>query len=317
MVIVDHDAGWPRRYRAERARVAEALGESAIDIEHIGSTAVPGLAAKPVVDMMVGMSGRAAADDALPRLAAIGYTDVSPGDGHPGWYYCIGSGAKPHDVHLHLVRHGGNFWERHLLFRDYLRGHPDTAAEYGRLKRRLAEQYGADRQGYCDAKTGFVRSVEVRARGLAVRPMTGDDVGPMFETFRRRGRERIRYQRYLLQQREGGRVVLVAAGPSGPVAGYCALVWRPRYEPFRAAGTPEVVDLNVIEEWQRKGVGTALVHEADRRARERGARVLGISVVRDPDYRAAAELYRRLGFAPDGRGPTPGDNELHLEKPLA
>ena len=74
------------------------------------------------------------------------------------------AGARTH--HLHMVEYGGDFWERHVLFRDYLRAHPEVARQYEELKRDLADRYGRDREGYTDAKTAFIKGVEAVARGL-------------------------------------------------------------------------------------------------------------------------------------------------------
>ena len=316
VLIVDYDPAWPGRFDRERELVERLLGREALGIEHVGSTAVAGLAAKPTVDIIVGLRDEQTADRVLPVLAGGGFTDATPCPERPDWYYCVGKGRRPHDVHMHLAKHGGPFWERHLLFRDSLRAEPDTAAAYASLKRLLARRFGSDRQGYCAAKTGFIRWVEVRARGVSIRRMTGDDVGRLYRVFRCWGKERIRYQRYLLQQQRGERVVLVAMAGDEP-AGYGSVVWRSGYEPFRAAGVPEVVDLNVIDEFQRRGIATAIIHLAEREVAATGRAAVGISVVQSPEYRAANTLYPRLGYVPDGRGITEHDNELHLVKRLA
>lgn len=310
---MDYDPAWPIRYEHEKKLVLGAIGPEVLGIEHVGSTAVPGLAAKPVVDILAGVKDQRAADGCLAGLAAIGYTDVTPCPEYPDWYYCIGKGEKPHDVHLHLCQHDGRFWERHLRFRGFLRLNPDVAEEYGRLKRRLAVHFGTNRQGYCDAKTGFVRWAEVQAAGFVVRPMVGDDVGRMHRTFARWNKERSWFQRYLLKQHEGEREVLVAQRGE-EVVGYACLVWTPKYRHFREQGIPELVDLNVIDEHQGQGVGSALVYEAERTAAVRGKGLIGISVVQSSDFRAANRLYPSLGFVPDGRGVTVEDNELHLTK---
>ncbi|MEM2127950.1 MAG: GrpB family protein, partial [Candidatus Bathyarchaeia archaeon] len=85
------------------------------------------------------------------------------------WYYCLGKGAHSVGYHLHLVRYGGRHWEDHIIFRDYLRFHPDVAEDYGRLKRRLESLYGSDRRSYTDGKTCFIGEVISKARNSAER----------------------------------------------------------------------------------------------------------------------------------------------------
>ncbi len=151
--------------------------------------------------------------------------------------------------------------------------------------------------------------------GISIRRMGPQDIEPILRTFARWGKRRIQYEQYLREQRRGSRVVLVA-WHEDLVVGYVTLVWESLYEPFRREGIPEIVDLNVINEYQRQGIGTALIHAAEAVARAHGKRRIGISVVQSPEYAAANRLYPKLGYVPDGRGITPYDNELHLIKPL-
>ncbi|MBN2335924.1 GrpB family protein [Candidatus Bathyarchaeota archaeon] len=152
--IVEYDSSWPRRFEEEKRRLLEALGD--VVVEHIGSTSVPGLGAKPIIDIMVGVDGREAADRYQKTLEGIGYDDVTPQPGEEEWFYCLGRGSRELYYHVHLVIHGSSDWARHIRFRDYLRGHPERANLYNELKKRLAEDYGADRTGYTEAKTKFI-----------------------------------------------------------------------------------------------------------------------------------------------------------------
>jgi GrpB-like predicted nucleotidyltransferase (UPF0157 family) len=167
VTIVDYDPQWPILYEEERRSVLEVAGEKILDIEHIGSTAVPDLCSKPIVDIMAGVGGEADADECVRLVATIGYDDVTPEPETQDWYYCLGKGFHSVGYHLHLVRHGSEFWERHILFRDYLRAHPEMAREYDVLKRGLALEYGSDRLGYTEAKTSFIESVVSRAAAVS------------------------------------------------------------------------------------------------------------------------------------------------------
>ena len=128
----------------------------------MGSTAVPGLAAKPTIDMMAGLGDIGRVGDLLEPLAGIGYAYRAEGE-IPGWHY-FDKGKRPRRFHLHVVAIGSEFWDLHLLFRDLLRRDRSVAREYEALKRRLAREFAADRPGYNLAKTDFIQAAERRAR---------------------------------------------------------------------------------------------------------------------------------------------------------
>lgn len=158
--IVPYDPRWPRLFEEERARIESAIGEWMVEVEHIGSTAVPGLAAKPVIDIMVGVRGfEEDAPACVEALEGIGY-ECRREAGVPGRIFFRKFAEDVRTYHLHLVPAGGSFWREHLLFRDYLRSHPGAAREYERLKRDLAARFGHDRDAYTEAKTEFIRRIE-------------------------------------------------------------------------------------------------------------------------------------------------------------
>jgi len=173
VLLVDYDPMWPLLYEDERGRILDAVGGLVLAVEHIGSTAIPGMVAKPIIDIMAGVEGSREADGCIDPLRALGYLDVTPTPGGPevdDWYYCLGKGAHSVGYHLHLVRFGGRHWEDHILFRDYLRSNPEVADDYARLKRRLAPLYGLDRRSYTDGKTAFIEGVISRARRALLAP---------------------------------------------------------------------------------------------------------------------------------------------------
>ncbi len=166
VVIVEYDPAWPRLFDEESARVREAAASSILAVEHIGSTAVPGLAAKPIVDIMAGVAGAEAAELCLEPLAGVGYTDVTPQPAEEKeWFYCLGRHpSEGRGYHVHLMQYPSACWDRHVLFRDYLREHADVAREYEQLKRELAARYADDRPAYTEAKDDFIGGVLARAR---------------------------------------------------------------------------------------------------------------------------------------------------------
>lgn len=157
IIIEDYNPFWPQQFETLRLRVAQALGPLAVSIEHVGSTAVPGLASKPTIDVDVLLRS---ADDlrvATDRLFLLGY--LHRGDlGIPGREAFR---APLHDVphHLYVCSPGYGEYERHIAFRDHLRNHPDDAKAYAALKRELARRYRNDREAYTEAKSGFVNSI--------------------------------------------------------------------------------------------------------------------------------------------------------------
>lgn len=165
IAIVEYDPAWPRLFAEERDRIVAACGGRIVAVEHVGSTAVPGLAAKPIIDMMPGVRALADAGASVGAMVAIGYEYVPAlEDALPErrFFRKDAGGVRSH--HIHMVEVGSEFWELHILFRDYLVAHPQVTAGYARLKRELAARYGDDREGYTEAKTPFIRSVEERAR---------------------------------------------------------------------------------------------------------------------------------------------------------
>jgi GrpB-like predicted nucleotidyltransferase (UPF0157 family) len=164
IVVVPYDPRWPGRFATWRATVAAALGEVAERVEHVGSTSVPGLPAKPIIDIQVSVADLAAEDDYVPQLERAGLQLRSRDDYHR---YFRPFPDQPRDVHLHVCA-AGSEWEReHLLFRDYLRSHPDACEAYAQAKRAAAQCWSDDGIAYTDAKTEVILDIMAQARGVA------------------------------------------------------------------------------------------------------------------------------------------------------
>ena len=163
VVIVEYDPRWPVMFEEEKTRLLGVIGHVVEQVEHVGSTAVPGLGAKPIIDILIGLRRLDDAAQCIAPLQSLGYQYVPEYEVElpERRYFRKGS---PRTHHIHMVELTSGFWERHLLFRDYLCTHPETAREYYELKKALAAKFGSDRDGYTDAKTEFVRSVEAEAR---------------------------------------------------------------------------------------------------------------------------------------------------------
>jgi GrpB-like predicted nucleotidyltransferase (UPF0157 family) len=160
----DHDPFWKVIFQQERASLAEALGPLARSIEHVGSTAVPGIRAKPVIDILVTVENLRL-EDVEGGLGSLGYVHVRIGD--PGRLFFRKGMPRTH--HVHVVRHVGDEHRKHLQFRDRLIGHPDEAEEYERLKVSLALRYREDREAYSKGKDDFIAIILERSENERLR----------------------------------------------------------------------------------------------------------------------------------------------------
>jgi GrpB-like predicted nucleotidyltransferase (UPF0157 family) len=166
IAIVPYDPAWPDAFARERDRIAEALGALAVRIEHHGSTSVPRLAAKPVIDIQVSVASLVPLVAYRAPLAALGYVHVPHADDEFCPFFHRPA-QWPHTHHVHVVAAGGDEERRTLAFRDYLRRHGDVARAYEVLKRELAARHRAEdlasREAYAEAKTRFVVDATERA----------------------------------------------------------------------------------------------------------------------------------------------------------
>ena len=163
VVLVPHEARWAAEFENESTAVCGALGDVLVALHHIGSTAVSGILAKPVIDMLAVVTDVTILDVRSSALEQLGY-EVMGEFGIPGRRYFrkdSTGGERTHQIHAFAL--GSAHIDRHLSFRDYLRAHPTVAAEYAELKRVLARRFSGDRVSYTDGKTEFITDVERRA----------------------------------------------------------------------------------------------------------------------------------------------------------
>jgi GrpB-like predicted nucleotidyltransferase (UPF0157 family) len=174
--IVPYDSRWPAAFTDEADALSAAFGSVAVRIDHVGSTSVPGLAAKPVIDIQVSVEHLQPLSQQEATLERLGYRFVSLGAFDAVYPFFMKPPVWPSTHHVHLCVRGGEQERKHLVFRDFLRSHPETAAAYADLKRKLAAQHRGDttqsRERYSLAKTDFVEDVLARAgfKSLEARP---------------------------------------------------------------------------------------------------------------------------------------------------
>jgi GrpB-like predicted nucleotidyltransferase (UPF0157 family) len=156
--IVPYDPAWAILFQAERSRLQQALGDLALDIQHIGSTAVTGLAAKPILDLAVAVAGVSVVPTCIGRLVDTGYTYRGYRGLDQGYFFDQGRGQEL-THYLHVLPIDEPAWSNNLLFRDYLAAHPEARDRYQQLKDDLAVEYPADRATYTAAKADFVQEI--------------------------------------------------------------------------------------------------------------------------------------------------------------
>ena len=155
-------------------RIEAVLGRLAVRLEHVGSTAVPGLAAKPILDLQLSVAALEPLDAYAGPLASLGYVFV-PDPGMPDYRFFGKPPERPRTHHLHVCEAGSDHERRHLAVRDFLRAHPDEAASYAELKRAVAARHPQDRLGYMAGKDPYMRELEARALRWVAAPWTLDE----------------------------------------------------------------------------------------------------------------------------------------------
>lgn len=161
VIVLDYDPNWPGLFQSLRKRIADAFGDMAAAIEHVGGTAVPDLAAKPIIDIDVLLASETMLPAAIERLASLGYVHQGNLGIPEREAFLAPANDPPH--HLYVCPPCSTEFRRHMAFRDYLRAHPKDAKIYGDLKIALAERFREDRSAYIAAKGEFVAELTSRA----------------------------------------------------------------------------------------------------------------------------------------------------------
>lgn len=164
IVVVDYDPAWPEIFEQLRRQVWSVLHDVALTVEHVGSTSVPGLAAKPIIDMSVIVASEGEVPLAITRLATLGYEHLGDLGIEGREAFRRPDGLPAH--HLYVCPQGSLGLQNQLAVRDYLRSHPQMAQEYGQLKKRLARKFPDDIESYVAGKTDLILEM-LREQGLA------------------------------------------------------------------------------------------------------------------------------------------------------
>jgi len=168
VLLTPYSPSWPSDFAAEKLFLQEHISLP-VKIQHIGSTSVVNLCAKPIIDILIGVDDESQLDIPVPEIQELGYQyisryeDVMP---YRRFFTKEKNSVRTHQIHM--VTYKSTFWIRHLQFRDYLRTHSEIAEEYAALKRQLAEQDWESVNDYADAKTDFIRRIEAAAKNLDI-----------------------------------------------------------------------------------------------------------------------------------------------------
>jgi len=157
--VTVYDPNWPHLYRQEARQIVNVLTDQVILIHHIGSTAIPGIKSKPIIDMLLEVRKIEIVDSFNEALIELGYEPHGE-NGIPERRYFVRRNSEIHSHHLHVFQTGNKQIDRHLDFRDYLRAHPDQAQVYSQLKELLAKKYIHDPVAYTEGKNEFIRTID-------------------------------------------------------------------------------------------------------------------------------------------------------------
>ena len=161
--VVPHNPAWRSDFEAESEKIANAVGETGVALHHIGSTAIPDIYAKPVIDFLIEVKDISQVDGRNSAMEALGYEAMGE-YGLPGRRHFRKANSEEITTHnVHAFQAGSVEVQGHLAFRDYMISHPENANEYSQLKRKLAIEYPDDIEGYMDGKDRFIKQVEAKA----------------------------------------------------------------------------------------------------------------------------------------------------------
>ncbi|MCA0987135.1 GrpB family protein [Guptibacillus algicola] len=164
--LVEYDVTWKKTFEEEKQSILHAVQEKVVAIEHIGSTSIEGLSAKPIIDIAVGVHHLDEVDSMKEPLERAGYEYIHKPELEDRRFFRKGGWGNG-KTHVHVCEYGGSQWKEKLAFRDYLRAHPALAKEYEELKQTLASRYKDDRPTYTSEKEPFIKKVLERAKDEA------------------------------------------------------------------------------------------------------------------------------------------------------
>jgi len=163
VVLRTHNPQWEELFKQEKELISSAIADFLIDIQHIGSTAIPNIVAKPIIDIAVAIDSLDNIEKIIPSLENISF--IYRGEqGIPDRHLFVKGGENVRTHHLHVMQKGHYEWDKHILFRDYLKKHPNDAKQYSELKQKLFLKYGNDREKYTEGKSEVIQNIIEKAK---------------------------------------------------------------------------------------------------------------------------------------------------------
>jgi GrpB-like predicted nucleotidyltransferase (UPF0157 family)/N-acetylglutamate synthase-like GNAT family acetyltransferase len=299
-LVVDYDARWPERFALLREKLAAALGPLASHIEHVGSTSVPGLAAKPIIDLDLLLFSANDLPAAVERLAGIGYE--YQGDLGIAGRHAFRNPPGESDHHLYLCTPDCDEFVRHVALRDYLRTQPAEAKAYGELKLDLGRRFADDRRAYMLGKHEFLQGLVKRAleERVQIRQAIEDDVAQIAHLQRDWEREGATHGFVAATEVQIRALVgpfLLVAERAGRVVGFVSAVRREGEATAVMPAGPylEIEDLYVVPQLRGRGIGKALIDRLLAEAKAQGIQHASVySAVKD--VRRIMRFYEQAGF---------------------
>lgn len=300
IVVLDYDPAWPTEFEEVKVKLGGLLDGIVADIVHIGSTSVPGMCAKPKIDVDVVLKSEELIPQGIERLKLAGYTYHGNKYNDGMWAFTTGRGSFGERVYL--CAPGTPTHQKRLFFRDYLRGHPEDAAAYGALKRRLASETDNDWDHYTGNKGPFVASIVKKAAALHIRAVTEHKARIVQEILNDLPKWfGIPASIAAYAQEAEVLPMFACSAPDGTTIGFLSL--KPTSE-FAV----EIHLMGVKESWHRIGIGRALITAAKVHAASQDARFLTLKTIAacrsDENYAATRAFYKSVGFVPLEEFPT-------------
>ena len=159
--LIPYTDEWGRLFEEEKSRLQAAVGKYVLDIQHVGSTSIPGMGAKPIIDIGIAVKNFEEASECIPPIEQLGY-EYKGENGIPRRHFFAKGNPTTH--HIHVTEIGSRDWNNQIIFRDYLTQHREIAKAYAELKMGLAQRYPTDRESYLDGKAPFIERVLQLAR---------------------------------------------------------------------------------------------------------------------------------------------------------
>ena len=308
VIVLPYDEAWTSDFEKIREEIKAALGDLALRIEHVGSTSVRGLSAKPIIDLDVVIRDASVLDEVVRCLAGIGYHHE--GDlGIPGreaFKYEGKEHLRKH--HLYVCLRDSAGLKRHIAFRDYLRSHPEAVQEYSRIKEEGAALYPEDMDRYIEHKAPLIQRIyEKMNTSYRIRKADGNDIEALRELYRLLEEDGVRYQpeHFVIGERTGEffqgifdskTQEILVADVDGVAIGFvhCVILPQKKVSCLKPQTVVYLQDLCVREDLRDQGIGTALIRAAKAYGKEMGADFIRTQVF--PGNTAGMRFYERNGF---------------------